>query len=524
MTTPHKLAWGALAAAAALSPLAQAHAGDCESLKGRTIGGGKVVSAEMMAAGQAFAVPSTVPPGFRLPPLSAPICRVKAQLAPVPGSEIETEVWLPQTWNGKFVGTGGGGFSGGLGAAPVILNAHVAKGYAAAATNVGHPDSEGARWAYRQPVKLVDWAHRGNHVTAQFAKALIAAHYGKPARRAYFHGCSNGGRDALMEAWRYPQDYDGIVAGAPAAPWTRDMTAFAWNARALDGPPAVKFTPAKLKLVTDAVIAKCDVLDGVKDGLLEDPGACRFNPGELQCKASGGDCLSGEEVEALRAIYQGPRTRDGRQISAGFPPGHETVEWANWITNPNSAQRGFATEFFRWMVHADEVWTLDRFDIDRDYALAVRRMRPIVDSDKPDLGPFHRHGGKLVLYHGWADAALPPGNTVDYYEALTKRGGAAAAQTRLFMAPGMGHCLGGAGPSLVDWVGALDRWVDAGQAPESVIATRPESGLAAFVGLPTKTLQSRPLCAWPKRARWTGSGSTDDAANFTCVGPKQAGR
>jgi feruloyl esterase len=516
-----RLALGALTATAGALSFAQAHAADCEGLVGKTVGGGTIVSAERMAAGQDFKLPPNVPPGIKLPQLSAGICQVKARLQPVPGSDIKVEVWLPGAWNGKFVGIGGGGFSGGLDSALILLNPLVAQGYAGAATDVGHPSSEGAQWAYKHPVQLVDWAHRGNHVTAEFGKALVAAYYAKPVQRAYFHGCSNGGRDALMEAWRYPQDYDGIVAGAPAAPWVRDMTAFAWNMKALEGPPKVVFTPAKLKLVTDAVMAQCDALDGVKDGVLENPLACHFDPGKLKCKTGAGqDCLSGEEVTALRKIYQGPRTKNGRQISAGWPVGGESVEWANWITGPKPAQGGFAVEFPRWMVYGDPSWSLDRFDLDKDYATAQSRMGPIINSDNPDIRPFLKHGGKLILYHGWADGALPPGNTITYYEAVRRTAPAASRQVRLFMAPGMAHCFGGAGPSKFDMVAELDKWFEGGQPPERVIASKPENFIASFVGLPTKTVQTRPLCAWPQQARWTGTGSTDEAANFRCVTPK----
>lgn len=520
MTRRIYLAFGALTAMAALAPLTQAHAGTCESLVGQKVGGGTVISAERMASGQKLSLAGAAAL-FPIPPAKAAFCRVKARISPVPQSEIDVEVWLPETWNGKFVGTGGGGFSGGLEIAALTLNPIVAKGYAAATTNVGHPAGDSAKWAYKQPEKLVDWAHRGNHVTAQFSKALIAAYYAKPAERAYFQGCSNGGRDALMEAWRYPEDYDAIVAGAPAAPWTRDFTAMPWNIRALDGPPAVNFSPAKLKLVNDAVMARCDKLDGVQDGVLENPLACRFDPKELQCKANAtSDCLSGAEVKALRALYQGPRTRDGRQISTGLAVGGETVEWEGWITGPKAVHRQMSPEFFRWMVYGDETWSIDRFDLERDYAEAVNRVGSIVDSDNPDIRPFLKRGGKLLIYHGWADAALPPGNTINYYNAVRSKAGAKADQVRLFMVPGMAHCAKGPGPSLVDWLGALDTWAQDNKPPERILASKPEDFNAAFMGQPTKTLRTRPLCAWPAVARWNGKGSTDEAANFRCVASK----
>jgi feruloyl esterase len=241
----------------------------------------------------------------------------------------------------------------------------------------------------------------------------------------------------------------------------------------------------------------------------------------LQCKPGGaGDCLDAAEIKALRAIYQGPRTRDARQISAGSAVGGEAVEWDNWFTGAKPAHRGFAEEFFRWMVYADPSWTLDRFNLDRDYAVAQTRMGPIVNSDDPDIRPFLKHGGKLMLYHGWADAALPPGNTITYYEGVRRKAPAAANQVRLFMVPGMAHCGNGPGPSQVDWLAALDDWAESGKAPERIIASKPENFMNAFLGLPWKSVRTRPLCAWPKQARWNGEGSTDEVANFRCVAEK----
>lgn len=515
------VALGALATGTALYPQTQAKAqppaGNCEGLKGQVIGGGVVVSAERMSTGHKLFLPGAAA-AYPIPSLSAPVCRVRARMTPVAGSEITAEVWLPETWNGKFIGTGGGGFSGGLDLSSLSLNRLAAKGYASAASDVGHPTSESAKWAHKQPEKLADWGHRGNHLTAVFAKAVIAAYYERPVQFAYFQGCSNGGRDALMEAVRYPEDYDGIIAGAPAAPWSKDFVAMAWNARALDGPPPVSFTPAKLKRVNDAVLAQCDGLDGVKDGMLENPRACRFDPGVLQCKAEASEtCLTTAELKALRALYQGPRTRAGKQISSGLAVGGETVEWAGWVTGPKATHRQMSPEVFRWMVYGDETWSVDRFDPDRDYAAARKALGPIVDSDNPDIRPFLKRGGKLIVYHGWSDAALPPGNTIDYYEAVRRKASRADDQVRLFMVPGMGHCGGGVGPNQADWLDELDRWMEGGKAPERIVASKLENPLAVYTGAPTKTLQTRPLCAWPMQARWTGTGSTDEAVNFRCV-------
>lgn len=451
--------------------------------------------------------------------LSAPtdFCRVTAKLRLEPGSEIIAEVWLPQQWNGKLVGIGGGGFNGALSAAAFVLGTPLEKGYAGVITDAGHPLTGSAKFAHDSAQQYADYAYRANHVAAGFAKSLVATYYGKPTTRAYFHGCSNGGRDALMLAKRYPDDYDGIIAGAPAAGWSKLMTFFAWNTQAARSAPKLK---DKLELVQDAVIAKCDTLDGVKDGLLENPASCRFDPAELKCKkGDGADCLNADEVSALRRIYGGPRLRDGTQVYAGMPVGGEALKgnWDGWILSKKSAQASFAVEAFRWMVHGDPDWDLDRFDIDGDYPKARETMGPIMDSDDPNLSAFTGRGGKLLLYHGWNDAAIPAGATVDYHAALRKAlGPVANAQVRLFMVPGVMHCGGGVGPNIYDLYGEMDRWVEGGAAPERIIATEYDPP-ALFGPAPNaKVVRTRPLCSWPKVARYNGSGSTDDQANFSC--------
>lgn len=454
-----------------------------------------------------------------LPELTAPtdFCRVTAKLRPVPGSQITAELWLPPDWNGKLLAMGGGGFNGGLTSASLMLIAPLKKGYVAMATDAGHEDTNSAKFTHDFPEQYTDYAYRANHVGAQFAKSLAASYYRTPVERAYFYGCSNGGRDALMQARRFPQDYDGIIAGAPAAGWSELMTSFAWNAQAVKGAPELE---EKLKLVQDAVVAKCDALDGVKDQLLESPQACAFDPTELQCKGSdANNCLSANEVTALRKIYEGPRLRDGQQVYAGMPVGGEGLEgnWEGWIVKEDSAQAGFALESFRWMVYADPKWELSSFDIDRDYPKAVERVAPMMNSDDPDLTEFMARGGKLLLYHGWNDAAIPAGATVEYYNSLRgKLGQVADTQVRLFMLPGMAHCAGGVGPTDFDVLGEIDKWVEGGVAPERILATEYDPP-AVFGPAPNaKVVRTRPLCPWPKVARYQGSGSTDDAANFRC--------
>ncbi len=454
-----------------------------------------------------------------LPDLTAPtdFCRVTAKLRPVPGSQITAELWLPPDWNGKLLAMGGGGFNGGIGSAALMLIAPLKKGYVAMATDAGHEDTNSAKFTHDFPEQYTDYAYRANHVAAEFAKELAASYYKTPVKQSYFHGCSNGGRDALMEARRFPQDYDGIIAGAPAAAWSELMTSFAWNAQAVERAPKLK---DKLKLVQSAAIARCDAIDGVKDQLIENPAACAFDPAELQCSdGNAADCLSTDQVTALRRIYEGPRLGDGTQVYPGMPVGGEALEsnWDTWIVKNESVQSVFALESFRWMLYRDAKWELSSFDIDRDYPAARERITPVMNSDDPDLGAFIGRGGKLLLYHGWNDAAIPAGATIEYYRSLRERlGPVVENQVRLFMVPGMMHCAGGVGPSDFDLIDQIDRWVQSGTPPERIIASEydPPAVLGPAPG--AKLVRTRPLCVWPKVAHYIGSGSTDNATNFRC--------
>jgi len=508
------------AVAALIGGAGPATAATCEGLAGMALADGRVESAVATKPSDMIALGGTMP-GL---PAGAAFCRVKATLKPTLSSDIKVEVWLPpaEAWNGKLLGAGNGGYGGGFGSPFLTMRGGVTRGYAAAGTDMGHTSATDidAKWALNQPEKIKDFGYRANHVTAEAAKALVAAYYGTPQKRAYFHGCSDGGREALMEARKFPADYDAIIAGAPASPWTGLMSAFMWNDR-LATRPGGAIPNAKLALVTKAVMAQCDALDGVTDGVLEDPRACRFDPGKLQCKAGDGpDCLTPAQVETVRGLYRGPRTKAGNQLFSGFPAGGEGVPgaWDMWITGPNAQHGRFATEFFRYMVHSDPAWTGAGFDLDRDHARALKAFGGILDSADPDLSAFQARGGKLLMYHGWADAAIPAGNTVGYYEAVRGKLGAAKADPfiRLFMVPGMSHCLGGPGPNVFDVLGALDGWRESGVAPETLVARKTDNDIFGYLGFPAKTLRTRPLCAYPKVARWIGQGSTDDAANFRC--------
>jgi hypothetical protein len=497
----------------------------CAALTGKEIGFGTVTEVahvnqgdELVPMAKRMMLKVVLP--FELPPLPAPrnFCRVWADLKPVPGSLIKVQAWLPDDWNGKMLAKGGGGFNGGLFGASLVMREGSAKGYAMVVTDVGHDMSDSAKFAYDNKEAFIDYGYRGNHATAVYTKDLIEAYYGKPPRLAYFEGGSNGGREALMEARRFPEDYDGIIAGMPAMSFTQLMASFLWNYEAAISAPGLK---NKLSLVQETVLNKCDASDGVPDRVLENPMLCAFDPVELQCKSGDtANCLNAGEVTALRKIYGGPRMADGKQLYPGLPVGGEALpeNWDTWILNEKAIQRGMGEEFFRWMVFGDPKWDKSQFDLDRDYPVAQKRAAPILDADDPDLSEYLRSGRKLIIHHGWNDAAVPAASTLNYYEAvLNKAGHAGEQQVRLFMVPGMKHGAGRPGPDHYDMLSELDRWVEGGPAPERIIGRQHEPAATMFgIDPAAKVVRTRPLCAWPKTAHYTGSGSTEDAASFSC--------
>jgi len=469
----------------------------------------------------AITVAQTVATGTFAPPGGQPIhelpsfCRVAGEIRPVEDSVIPFEVWIPSSgWNGKFFGIGNGGYAGTIGYGG--LATAVRHGYAAASTDTGHHATSGApdaAWALGHPQKIIDFGYRAIHETAVKGKAIAAAFYGSAVRRAYFNSCSNGGRQALMEAQRYPEDYDGIVAGAPANYWTHLLTEALWDVQALLSQPGSYIPAAKMPAIEGAVLAACDTIDGVKDGVVDDPRQCHFDPGTLLCKGADSDaCLTAPQVEALRKLYAGP----GARIFPGHAPGGESGPggWAAWVTGAapeKSLGFGFGTQFFKNMVYSDAAWDYHTFNLERDLKKADERMARDLNATDADLKPFARRGGKLILYHGWSDAAIPPYNTINYYDRVVEKmkEKEAASFVRLYMVPGMQHCGGGPGPNAFDMNQPIEAWVEEGVPPGPIIARRPG--------------RSRPLCPYPEVARWKGSGSTDDAANFSCVMPQSDG-
>ena len=489
-------------------------AADCAALEALELSDVRIVSVEDRVAG-----PFVIRGGREEVTIALPaFCRVAAVGIPTPDSEIRFEVWLPveTAWNGRLLGTGNGGYTGAI--QYRTLADGLRQGYAVAGSDTGHSGSD-LSFGFGHPEKIADWGHRAVHVMTEAAKPIARARYGRFPHHAYFSGCSTGGHQALSEAQRYPGDYDGILAGAPGHNRTRLNAGFLWSWLALHdeaGEPLL--TPDQLSLVTAAVVSSCDARDGVTDGLIGDPRHCRFDPAVLRCDGAGdADCLTGEQVEAVRKVYAGPRNpRTGARIFAGWPAGSETLPggrggWAGYLLAPSAPMR--QDYWARW-VFGDPGWDYRTFDWDRDIAYADARMT-MVDATDADLSVFRAGGGKLLLYAGWADSVVPPDDTVAYYEAVQAASGGADAATafaRLFMAPGMAHCGGGPGPDSFDGLSALVRWVEEGVAPDRLIASKVNGGVVE---------RTRPLCPYPRVARYTGSGSTDEAERFRCVVPRE---
>jgi feruloyl esterase len=437
-------------------------------------------------------------------------CRVAATLRPTSDSEIRIQVWMPEAvrWNGKYEGTGNGGWGGSIDAG--ALASGVTRGYAVSATDTGHSGGS-ASFAMGHPEKLIDFGYRSVHGMTVSAKALIAAFYGDSPKLAYFEGCSSGGRQALMEAQRFPDDYDGIVAGAATNNWTKMMFGRIWVAQATLSDPADYIPPEKYPVIHKAVLAACDAMDGVKDGVLDDPTKCNFDPGVLECKdADGADCLTKPQVEAARKIYT-PATnpRTGEQI---FPPmerGSELV-WGRLAGGPKPIE--LADDYFKFVVFEDPRWDFRTLNFDGDVTKAMKKDAGVLSATNPDLRPFFARGGKLITYHGWTDQQVMPENSINYMKSVVAAVGEAKvdASYRLFMVPGMNHCGGGDGPNKFDMLGALELWKEDEKAPDALIASHVTDG---------KVDRTRPLCAYPEVAKYKGSGSTDGVANFACVKP-----
>jgi feruloyl esterase len=486
-------------------PLAAAPS--CDSLATLGLPHSKVTLAQAVPAGQltlpAGAVPSF--PGFPPPNFGnlPAFCRVAATLKPTNDSEIKIEVWMPASgWNRKLESVGNGAWAGSIGYRD--LASAVAAGYAAASTDTGHSETT-AVFVVGHPEKLVDFAYRAIHEMTIASKAIAAAYYGTAPDRSYFNGCSTGGRQALTEAQRYPADYDGIVAGAAANYPTHLQGAQVWTTEITNQNDGY-IPAAKYPLIHNAVLEACDALDGVKDRVLEDPRRCHFDPQTIACKGPDApNCLTPAQVEVARKIYAGP----GATIFPGLERGSEL----GWATLSGPKPMALAAETYQYLVFKDPNWDYRTFDPARDIALADKVAGPMMNAIDPDLKPFFEHGGKLLMYHGWADPGIAPENSLNYFSSVEDAIGGklkASNSIRLFMVPGMGHCAGGDGTDDFDKIGTLAAWVETGQAPDRISASHKTKGVVD---------RTRPLCTYPETAHYKGSGSTDDAANFVCAAP-----
>ena len=466
----------------------------------------------------------------------APHCKI----AGVIGPEIHFELLLPEKWNGKFVFGGGGGFAGSVVNAAQGFYGALQMGYATVGTDTGHQaNSLDASWALNNLERLVNFGHQAVHRTAVNAKALTEAYYGRDIGRSYFVGCSRGGGQALMEAQRYPANFDGIVAMSPAYNWTHELGARWIRIAQLMYPDPNQISqpvigPDALKLIGDAVMKKCDTLDGIADSVLNDPRQCDFDVSRLACGQTMTDkCLSPRQVEVAQAIY-GDFTIGG-QVIHGTPVGAELpgvpAGWEMWYAGghkpgdyldyhegadsgefrapavPNGTW-AFSTGIFRYFLYNDPDWNYAGYDFS-DFAEKASRVASTLNADDPDLSAFRARGGKLIIDNGWMDGSMSAYNTIKYYESVLAHDATARKDVRLFLRPGVAHCNGGPGPDKTDYLTAIDEWVESGKAPDQLPAYWLDEKLQ-----PTG---SRLLCAYPKVAKYDGKGDTRDVASFSCV-------
>jgi feruloyl esterase len=495
----------AIVLASLFSTRPQAAATPCEKLAGLVLPNTTITEAQLVQAG-AF-LPPGAGSGRAFATLPA-FCRLAATLKPSSDSDIKIEVWLPAAgWNGKFQAVGNGAFSGSI--AYPAMAAALARGYATSSTDTGHTGNT-ASWAVGHPEKVVDFGWRAVHEMTTVAKRIVASHYDQAAKFSYWTGCSAGGRQGMKAAQRHPDDFDGIVAGSPGLDWTSRAARAVHVEKALQSNAEARLLEPARRLLHGAVVTACDELDGVKDGLIENPQRCSFDPGVLECRgAAEGACLSKAQVETARLMYSSlvnPRTK---RAIVGLAPGSE-LGWTDlgWT----ASARATGLDQFRFIVFGDPSWTIDKFNPEADVARAEEVDRDTINALDPNLKPFLDRGGKLIAYHGWSDPQISPLNVTQYHQRVIDALGASKVNSgyRLFMAPGMAHCSGGEGPDTFDALAALEQWVEHGRAPDHIIASHATKGVVD---------RTRPLCPYPQVAAYKGTGSIDDAASFTCKAP-----
>ena len=492
-----------------------AAAASCESLASMAFPDATITLAQSVAAGAFVPEPPANGRGARggggrdgnaNPYADVPaFCRVTATLKPSADSAIKMELWMPMTgWNGKYQTAGNGAYAGTLGQQG--LTQAVKRGYAIAATDTGH--AGGAEAMFGHPEKMLDFGHRAIHETTVKGKALVAAFYGSSPKYSYFNACSTGGRQALMAASKYPEDFNGIVAGDPAIETTHMTAQQLWVGMAVHEDEASFIPPAKFPAIHKAALDACDALDGVKDGVIENPARCKFDPVVTQCKAEDtNDCLTPPQVEAARKLYTAPvNPRTKEAVFSPLEPGSEL----GWAGLAGMQPFAYANDFYRFFVKKNPDWNYKTLDFDKDVAAAEKEWEGNFDFFNSNLKPFFDRGGKLIQYHGWADPLITPGVSINYYNLSAKKAGGVAKiddKERLFMVPGMLHCGGGDGTSNFDTQAAIENWVEHGNAPVTIAASKIDNG---------NVVRTRPLCQYPKEAVYKGSGSTDEAANFEC--------
>ena len=464
----------------------------------------------------------------------APHCKVTGVIGP----EIHFALLLPNDWNGKFVFGGGGGFVGSVVNTAADLYGAVQSGYATVGTDTGHQaHSLDASWALNNMERIVNYGHQAVHRTTVAAKALIKGYYQQEIARNYFIGCSRGGGQALMEAQRYPDDFEGIVAGAPSYNWSMGMGAtMIQNTQMMYPDPddlhEAIVSPKELELIESSYLKMCDDMDGIKDGILNDPRQCKFSVSSLLCKAGKNDnCLSKQQLKAVKAVYAGPKDSKGNDMYYPLVFGGEThpLGWAFTVagglkytthiedvglgsdfpmpSSPNG-QYAFGTGFMKYLVYHDPEWSYKDYIFD-SYAEDVKLLENTLNSTNPDLSAFRKNNGKLLMFTGWSDSILTPLATIGYFEDVIEHDKTAENDVRLFMMPGVGHCWGGDGPSYANYLNVLDEWVETGEAPDQTPAY--------WLNKKFQPDGSRLLCAYPKVAKYDGKGDTRDVASFSCV-------
>lgn len=486
----------------------------CEDLESINVANTAITTTETVAAG-AFKSPVPQFPGMGADYSKLPaFCRVGGSIKPTGDSDIRFELWLPiQGWNGRFMQTGNGGAAGSI--VYSSLPDPLTRGYAVANTDTGHQGMGGDfSWAAGHPERLTDFAYRAVHELTIVGKAITVAYYGRSPEKSYWNGCSTGGRQGLKEAQRYPDDYDAVIAGSPASNWT-PLTALSVVIHNNLGPG--KLGIGKLGILRQAALDACDTLDGVKDNVISRPDACHFDPGISQCReGQTKNCLSADEVAAARRIYAGVIDSNGKVWIPGTGPASEQL-WAAYAT----PQFDIGSSYFRYVVFGDADWDSTTFDVDRDMPIAEKVDGGDYTAMDPDLSAFFRHGGKLITYHGTADGLIPYRNSVNYFDSVQAKLGKKAVNknARLYVVPGMSHCSGGDGAFAIDWLSAMEDWVEEGRAPGPLPGThtilQAPPGVAAHDGHEF----TRPICPYPEITRYKGDGDTDKAGNFECAVP-----